>query len=59
MLGYLTTAAMPEADRMRVDDACRLDDDLLQTILSGDIPGAMNRLHKPADQEASAAEDGN
>ena len=47
MLGYLTTAAMPAEDRMRVDAACRLDDDLLQTLVRGDIQSAMNRLHKP------------
>ncbi len=57
MLGYLTTVAMPEADRMRVDSACRLDDDLLQILVCGDIQGAMNRLHEPARPEVPGTED--
>ena len=52
MLGYLTTAAMPEADRERVDAACRLADDLLATLVGGDLSAAMNRLHKPEPAES-------
>ena len=47
MLGYLTNAAMPEAEWAKVDTACRLEDDLLQTLLRGDLQAAMNRLHVP------------
>ncbi len=47
MLGYLTNVAMPEADRLLVDTACRLDDELLEVLMRGDIQGAMNRLHRP------------
>ena len=47
MLGYLTTAAMPEAEWDRVDAACRLEDGLLEVLLRGDLQSAMNRLHKP------------
>ena len=52
MLGYLTTVAMPEADRERVDAACRLADDLLATLVGGDLSAAMNRLHKPEPAES-------
>ena len=47
MLGYLTAAAMPEAEWARVDAACRLEDELLEVLLQGDLQAAMNRLHKP------------
>ncbi len=47
MLGYLTTVAMPQAEREREQAACRLADDLLETIVRGDLQAAMNRLHKP------------
>ena len=47
MLGYLTTTAMPEAERSRMQAACRLADDLLETMVRGDLQAAMNELHKP------------
>ncbi len=47
ILGFLTKAAMPEAEWTKVDAACRLEDDLLKTLLGGDLQAAMNRLHKP------------
>ena len=52
MLGYLTTATMPQADRELVDAACRLADDLLATLVGGDLSAAMNRLHKPEPAES-------
>ena len=47
MLGYLTTVTMPQAEWDRVDAACRLEDELLDVLLQGDLQSAMNRLHKP------------
>ena len=52
MLGYLTTVTMPQAEWDRVDAACRLDDELLEVLLQGDVQAAMNRLHKPESKEA-------
>ncbi|MDE0063583.1 MAG: aminoacyl-tRNA hydrolase [Gammaproteobacteria bacterium] len=51
MLGYLTTSAMPESEWNRVDAACRLEDELLEVLLRGDLQAAMNRLHKPEANE--------
>lgn len=55
MLGYLTTATMPETDREQVEAACRLTDDLLATLVGGDIQAAMNLLHKPEPAEGGDA----
>ena len=52
MLGYLTTVAMPQAERERVNAACCLEDDLLELLVRGDLQEAMNRLHKPEAKEA-------
>lgn len=46
MLGYLTSVAMPEEEWQMVDDACRLDGELLETMLRGELLTAMNQLHK-------------
>ena len=51
MLGYLTNAAMPEAERSRMEAACRLPDDVLETMVGGDLQAAMNDLHKPEPAE--------
>ena len=47
MLGYLTTVTMPRAERDRVDAALRLDDEVLELLLQGELQAAMNRLHRP------------
>ena len=52
MLGYLTTVAMPQAERDQVDAACRLEDELLESLLQGDLQNAMNQLHKPGTADA-------
>ncbi len=51
MLGYLTTVTMPQAEWDRVDAACRLEDEMLEGLVRGDLQAAMNRLHKPDTEE--------
>ena len=51
MLGYLTTVTMPQAEWDRVDAACRLEDEMLEGLVRGDLHAAMNRLHKPDTEE--------
>jgi len=51
MLGYLTTAAMPRAEQVQIDAACRLQDDLLKTLIRAEWQAAMNRLHRPRQPE--------
>ena len=51
MLGYLTTVTMPQAEWDRVDAACRLEDEMLEVLVRGDLQAAMNRLHKPDTEE--------
>ena len=43
--GYLTGTKMRAEDRERVEQACRLSDELLALILAGETGKAMNRLH--------------
>lgn len=52
MLGYLTNVAMPQLEWDRVDAACRLEDELFEILLCGDLQAAMNRLHKPESKDA-------
>lgn len=47
MVRYLTGAAMPAEERQAAEDAARLGDDLLDLVLAGDLPRAMNLLHAP------------
>ena len=58
MLGYLTNAAMPEAERSRVESACRLPDALLETLVRGDLQAAMNELHRPEPAEGREEPEG-
>lgn len=43
--GFLTGTKMHVEDRERVEQACRLSDELLALILTGETGKAMNRLH--------------
>ena len=51
MLGYLTTATMPPAEWEQVEASCRLEDELIEALVRGDLQAAMNQLHKPQTTE--------
>ena len=47
MVGYLTGAAMPTADRDAAALSAEMADDVLELVLDGDIDKAMNLFHAP------------
>lgn len=47
MVGYLTGAAMPVADRQAAALSAQLADEVLELVLDGDIDRAMNLFHAP------------
>ena len=47
MVGYLTGAAMPLAEREAAAESSELPDDVLDLVLDGDIDKAMNLFHVP------------
>jgi PTH1 family peptidyl-tRNA hydrolase len=46
---HLTSVTMPANERADVERACGFADDVLATILAGELQAAMNALHKPAE----------
>ena len=49
MVRYLTEVPMPPNERDLATAAFNLDDELLASIVRGELGAAMNRLHQPAD----------
>lgn len=47
MTSYLTSVTMPAVERELAEAAWRLDDDVVDSLVHGQIQAAMNGLHKP------------
>ena len=47
MTSYLTSVTMPAVERELAEAAWRLDDDVVDSLVHGQIRAAMNGLHKP------------
>ena len=56
MVRYLTEAPMPADERDLAEAAFHLDDDLLASLVRGDLGKAMNRLHQPASLSGPSSE---
>ncbi len=47
MTSYLTSVTMPAVERELAEAAYRLDDDVIDSLVHGQMQAAMNGLHKP------------
>ena len=47
MTSYLTSATMPAAERDLAEEAYRLDEDVVRSLVHGQMQAVMNGLHKP------------
>lgn len=47
MTSYLTSVTMPAVERELAEAACRLDADVVDSLVHGQMQAAMNALHKP------------
>ena len=56
MVRYLTEVPMPPNERELAAAAFNLDDDLLASLVRGELGKAMNRLHQPAALSAPSSE---